>query len=317
MHIEHLQFLLEVAKTKSITTAAKKLYISQTGLSAIISSIETELNIPIFRRTNKGTLLTPEGEKALELVKDILSKNDELHYLYSDYSRQHPIINLGIFPSGVFALSRYLTNIWYEQHRDAHLHIYEIGYENVQSCISSHTANVVIGAETTEYFNPEYTTKDGKTYVEPLYEDHFCVLVSSQSELASKESVALEDILDYHLLMTHNFPSPQEKPIGHVLHKFKRFTVLSGLAVAKQILVDNPNMVMIVPRISVYGDELLGAQRLKALSVTGFDTSLTIFMLCDACSSFSIQETLLIQEIRNFFNGLKSDSLQSSTPELH
>ena len=60
MRIDHLQFLIEVARCKSISTAARKLYISQTGLSAIINSIEAELNIQIFRRTNKGTLLSPQ-----------------------------------------------------------------------------------------------------------------------------------------------------------------------------------------------------------------------------------------------------------------
>lgn len=305
MRIEHLQFLAEVAKTKSISTAAKKLYISQTGLSAIINSIETELNIQIFRRTNKGTVLTPEGERALELVKDILAKNDELHYLYSDISRQCPIINLGIFPSGICALSSYLTKIWAEQHRDAHLHIYEIGYENVQSCINNHTANIVIGAETTEYFNPKYSTKDGRTQVEALYADHFCLIVSSRSPFAGRREVDLEEILDCHLLLTHNFPSPQEKPIGHVLHRFRRFTVLSGLDAAKRILAANPDMVMIAPSFAVYQDDLVETDRLTTVTITGFDTALTIFMMCDVCSSFSIQEVMLIREIRRFFQNLK------------
>ena len=78
MRIEHLNYLVEVAKHKSISTAAKKLYISQTGLSAIINSIEAELNIKLFYRTNKGVSLTVEGEQAILIMKDILTKNDEL-----------------------------------------------------------------------------------------------------------------------------------------------------------------------------------------------------------------------------------------------
>lgn len=305
MRIEHLQFLAEVARTKSISTAARKLYISQTGLSAIINSIETELNIQIFRRTNKGTVLTAEGERALTLVEDILTKNDELHYLYSDASHQSPIINLGIFPSGIHALSRYLTRLWAARHRDAHLHIYEIGYENVHGCITNHTANIVIGAETTEYFNPRYSNKDGKTQVEPLCNDHFCLVVSSRSPLAARTQVSLEECMDCHLLLTHNFPGHQEKPIGHVLHQFRYFTVLSNLDIARTVLSENPDMAMIVPTLSVYQDELIASGRLRALSLTGFDTALTIFMMCDICSSLSIQETMLIDEIRNFFKNLK------------
>ena len=71
MRIEHLQFIVEVAKYKSISTAAKKLYISQTGLSTIVNSLEQELNIQIFKRTNKGILLTEDGARAIELITPI------------------------------------------------------------------------------------------------------------------------------------------------------------------------------------------------------------------------------------------------------
>lgn len=304
MRIEHLQFLIEVARCKSISTAAKKLYISQTGLSAIVNSIEAELNIQIFRRTNKGTVLTPEGEQALKIIEDILHKNDELHFLYSDDSQQRQIINLGVFPSGTYALSSYLTKIWTNQHQHTHLHVYEISYEDFYNCINNHIASIVIGAESSVFFDTAYTTKDGKTYVEPLYQDHFHVLTSSDSVLASKESVQLEHILDHHLLLTHNYPSPQDKPIGHVLHKFKNFSVLNNLEVAKKVLSENPEMLMIVPSLAIYQDDLAANGQLKLLDITGFDTALTIFMMCDISTRLSIQETQLMQEIRNFFASL-------------
>ena len=68
MRIEYLEYLLEVARSKSISAAAKRLYLSQTSLSAIVNSLEKELNIKIFQRTHKGIVLTAEGEQALELA---------------------------------------------------------------------------------------------------------------------------------------------------------------------------------------------------------------------------------------------------------
>lgn len=304
MRIEHLQFLIEVARCKSISTAAKKLYISQTGLSAIVNSIEAELNIQIFRRTNKGTILTPEGEQAMKIIEDILHKNDELHHLYSDDSQQRQIINLGVFPSGTYALSSYLTKIWTSQHQHTHLHVYEISYEDFYNCINNHIASIVIGAESSNFFDAAYAAKDGKTYVEPLYQDHFHVLISSESVLAANHTVHLDDILNYHLLLTHNYPSPQDKPIGHVLHKFKNFSVLNNLEVAKKVLSENPDMLMIAPSFAAYQDEMAANGQLKLLEITGFDTALTIFMMCDISTRLSIQETQLMQEIRNFFASL-------------
>ena len=46
MKIEHLSYLREIEKCKSISAAAKKLYIGQTTLSAIIKSIEDFLGQP-------------------------------------------------------------------------------------------------------------------------------------------------------------------------------------------------------------------------------------------------------------------------------
>lgn len=303
MRIEHLQYLTEIAKYQSISTAAKKLYISQTGLSAIVNSIEAELNIQIFVRSNKGTLLTPEGERALELIEDILSKNDELHFLYSDNSPYSQIINLGVFPSGTHALSRYLANIWMHEHPHIHLHIYEIGYTHFLNCVKEHTAKIVIGADDPDHLKNRYSS-DGKIYLETLHHDHFCVLVSSQSDLAEQDHLHIDDLFERHLVLTHNFPDPQDKPIGYILHKFRYFTVVNNLEVAKDMLIDNPQALMIVPALSVYKDTQLENGALKLLEVRGFDTNLAIFMLCDITSKLSIHESKLMQDIRKFFASL-------------
>lgn len=301
MRIDHLNCIIEVANCKSISTAAKKLYISQTGLSAIIHSVEKELNIQMFYRTNKGTLLTPEGEQAIELMKDILVKNDELHYLSTSENYPHQIINLGIFPSGTYVLSSYLVKLWNERHRNAHLHIYEVSYKEVQTCINSHTANIVIGTECNSFFNQMYPSNNGQIFIEPLCHDTFCVLVSSESELAKKNHVHINEILQYHLLLTHSYPDPQDKPIGHILHLFKSFTVLNNVEVSKKILSENPDSVILTPSFSLYNDDFIANGKLKRLEVSGFETELTIFMMCNISSKLSIQETTLMQEIRDFF----------------
>lgn len=48
MKIEQLIQVVEIAKTKSITMAAKNLYMSQSNLSISIRELEKELNKQIF-----------------------------------------------------------------------------------------------------------------------------------------------------------------------------------------------------------------------------------------------------------------------------
>ncbi|MBC7087663.1 MAG: LysR family transcriptional regulator [Tissierellales bacterium] len=51
----------EVAIQKSITKAAKKLYVSQPAISQAISQLEDELGVTLFIRNSKGVNLTTEG----------------------------------------------------------------------------------------------------------------------------------------------------------------------------------------------------------------------------------------------------------------
>ena len=51
--------------------AAKQLYISQPSLSGAIKDLEEEIGTEIFKRTNKGTVLTPEGEEFLGYARQV------------------------------------------------------------------------------------------------------------------------------------------------------------------------------------------------------------------------------------------------------
>ena len=69
MRIEQLEYLLAIANSGSISAVAKQLYISQTTLSTMVQSIESELGNEIFRRTARGVVTTPYGEKALPVMQ--------------------------------------------------------------------------------------------------------------------------------------------------------------------------------------------------------------------------------------------------------
>lgn len=68
-----LLYIKTVADEKGISPAAKKLFISQPSLSQSVKRIETSLNVPLFRRTPRGLLLTPEGEEYYRMASRVLS----------------------------------------------------------------------------------------------------------------------------------------------------------------------------------------------------------------------------------------------------
>ena len=82
MTLQQLRYAITVAETGIITEAAKKLYISQPSLTNAIHELEKEMNLVIFQRTNKGILLSGEGEEFLGYARQVLEQASILEDKY-------------------------------------------------------------------------------------------------------------------------------------------------------------------------------------------------------------------------------------------
>lgn len=79
MDIEHLTYLLEMDRCRSLTHASECLFLSVQQLSRILRGIEKEYQIKIFERTNLGLKPTVQGEQFIQEVKKMLKQNEHLH----------------------------------------------------------------------------------------------------------------------------------------------------------------------------------------------------------------------------------------------
>ncbi len=61
MTIQQCKYILEIVKQGSFNEAAKSMFVAQTSISSAVKSLEEELGIKIFERSNKGVFLTDEG----------------------------------------------------------------------------------------------------------------------------------------------------------------------------------------------------------------------------------------------------------------
>lgn len=85
MKIEHLRQMVELSKTKSMSKAAANLYISQPNLSISIRNLEEELGTHLIMRSNRGVVLTTQGERFVEYADSILSQFDRLKSMCQPY----------------------------------------------------------------------------------------------------------------------------------------------------------------------------------------------------------------------------------------
>ncbi|MCL2750673.1 MAG: LysR family transcriptional regulator [Coriobacteriia bacterium] len=95
--MEHqLLVFKEVAETKNITLASKRLHISQPSVSIQIKGLEQEYGVRLFERTNKGVVLTRAGEILYDYSTRAINIMQEARELISGLSYdRHRRIKLG------------------------------------------------------------------------------------------------------------------------------------------------------------------------------------------------------------------------------
>ena len=90
MTLQQLKYIIKIVECRSITAAARNIYISQPALSNSVKELEAELGIEIFSRGTKGISLTPDGAEFLSYARQVVEQADllEQRYTHKKPSRQ-------------------------------------------------------------------------------------------------------------------------------------------------------------------------------------------------------------------------------------
>ena len=68
----------KIVELSSLSRAAEELGLTQSGVSHILASLEEEFGFPLLKRSRVGARLTPEGERLMPFVRDILRSQEQL-----------------------------------------------------------------------------------------------------------------------------------------------------------------------------------------------------------------------------------------------
>ena len=82
MTLTQLKYVVTIAGAKSMNEAARMLFISQPSLSFAVKELEEEIGIELFRRSNRGISLTPEGEEFLGYARQMVDQYELIESKY-------------------------------------------------------------------------------------------------------------------------------------------------------------------------------------------------------------------------------------------
>lgn len=197
MNIEQLQYIIEVAKTNSMSLAAQNLFVSRPAISQAINSLEEELQVKIFERTRTGVFPTKEGTKIIERAQDVIMKihllKEEANILAFNKKRE---LKLAICPS-LFSITSELLLRYKQVHPDINIEITERGSWAVIKEVKE--KNVDMGF--TAAANTTIKNHEGELDFDILADGNMCVAVEKTSPLAEKMFVTPKDLKDQSIVI--------------------------------------------------------------------------------------------------------------------
>lgn len=200
MTLQQLKYVIEVADRGSMSEAAKNLFISQPSLSNSIKELESEININIFIRSNKGIRISEEGREFLGYARQVIEQNAllEARYLNKRNYKKKFSVSTQHYSFAVNAFVDLIKEYGHEEY-DFTLRetkTYEI-IDDVKNLRSE------IGIIYINDFNEKVMNKlidENNLKFEPLFEAYPHVFVSSKNPLSQKEKISLDDLENYPYL---------------------------------------------------------------------------------------------------------------------
>jgi len=200
MTLQQLKYVVAVAETGNITEAAKKLFISQPSLTSAIRELEKEMQVTIFNRTNKGVVISNEGDIFLSYARQVLEQASLLEEKFLNVKQQSPRFSVSCqhysFAVNAFAdvIRRFAGNQYDFTLRETQT--YEI-IEDV-SRLKSEIGILYTSSKNEEIIKKLVKQNDLKFEVLFVAKPH--VFISSRHPLAGRESLSLEDLEEYPYL---------------------------------------------------------------------------------------------------------------------
>lgn len=298
MHLKQLQYTLEVAKCKSFSKAAKKLYVSQPSLSTSISSFEEELGMTLFFRTTTGVVLTKDGEKILPQIEDILAHIEQLSAMGESNLSKYTT-TLAAVPVACNGLVINLLGMIAKNNSDITLNTLEIRPQKVLSSIANGMADIVIGSYTAEtQKQTKQEAQKNNLVLEPLFEDYLYAFLSRNHQLAKKNSISLKDLVqerqaifnDFLLLESADCTVEEEKNLSECYSFSDRSSIKQAVAAGLAYAV--------LPHQMVLDDIYVTSGLIKALPINNNPVKLYNYVAYRKSNYIPKQEQIILEYIR-------------------
>lgn len=253
MKEERLRYLAEIGRQRSISAAAKNLYLSQASLSSTLRETEKELGFTVFERTTVGVVPTNEGEEALRLVDEINECIDQIRALGKKDPQDARRVSLIVSPSIAHGLLLPLLDLYRSKQPDGLLIFRILSGESVVPSIIKNEYNVGLTyMQEDEFEETSRLCNRYRIHTKLLMRDRLYFIMRKDSPMAQEDSAAINKQKGIHFALLPYFKSSEDATFyAGFMSSANAYTVFPSVGHQKNV-VKQDNMVAIMPGFSLH-----------------------------------------------------------------
>ena len=200
MTLTQLRYVIAIANAGSMNEAARNLFISQPSLSSTVKDLEEEIGVELFRRSNRGIFVTPEGEEFLGYARQVVEQYElmESKYISKKPSKKKFSVSTQHYTFAVDAFVELVKQFGMDEYEFA---IHETKTYSVIENVKNFKSE--IGILYLNDFNSKILTKLFHEFNLEFHELLKCsiyVYMWKGHPLADREEIELSELLEYPCL---------------------------------------------------------------------------------------------------------------------
>ena len=302
MRIEQLRYAIETEAQKSISSAAKSLYISQSSLSKAIAGLEEELGSPIFIRNRNGVSATAFGIQVLRLAEKAVEQFDRITALSNELTEKK-----------VRFIRVLSIHLFYDKMMGEALIFTKQAYPNVEILISNATNEEIIdqvasdGNDAFAGFLGMYSSFYSEYYHEliqakkleftPLFTNEICAFMHKDNPLVKKQVLTRKDLAQ-ETLATYNpfmYKETMDKSDFATVksHTKSKMYLLTSLDQVQNLILSNA-AIATLPRMTLIDSVYVKMGHIRAIPIEDMDSHLIAGIIHKQNHTFSLPEKRFI-----------------------
>jgi DNA-binding transcriptional LysR family regulator len=287
LDLHQLYVFTKVVEHKSFSKAADDIFLSQSTVSSHIQSLERILNVNLFDRVGRDSILTPHGERLYQwALKLLLIKDQALLDLKEGMTELRGAIRVAASSvPGQFLVPKMVKH-FREQYPEVTFHINQSSSKLVAEKVLSGSVDLGILGEKYE---------NDKLHYIPLLKEKLVLITSNQVKM--KEPVYIQDILNYPFVM-RNANSGTNAILERFLKKSKiskdKLTIISYIDDGQSLMQFVMQDIGISIISEIAAKEYANQKMLKMYKINEFDDERYFYLVYNINKTQSLLSKLFI-----------------------